>query len=206
MRCFSYIVRRDYGFAPNPFSQICTLATCKPGIRNSAEIGDWVIGTGSKTLGFKNMLIFAMRIAEKLDFNEYFRKQRFQSKKPLLNGSLKQMYGDNIYSYDAKSKEWRQANSHHSHDDGSPNKHNMNRDLSSKFVLISEEFYYFGNRAVLVPEQFREKICLRSQGYKNNFPEEFIERFMNWLQNSNECGYFGDPIQFQKFERYKGPS
>lgn len=30
---FSYIVRWDHGFAPNPFHGICSLATCKPGIR-----------------------------------------------------------------------------------------------------------------------------------------------------------------------------
>lgn len=28
MRCFSYIVARDYGFAPNPFHGFCTLANC----------------------------------------------------------------------------------------------------------------------------------------------------------------------------------
>lgn len=47
MNLFSYIVARDYGFAPNPFPPYCTLATCKPGIRNSAQKGDWIIGLGS---------------------------------------------------------------------------------------------------------------------------------------------------------------
>jgi hypothetical protein len=49
MRLFSYVVARDYGFAPNPFHRHCTLATCKPGIRARAAVGDWVIGTGAKT-------------------------------------------------------------------------------------------------------------------------------------------------------------
>ncbi|MFH1865797.1 MAG: hypothetical protein ABIK85_07930, partial [Candidatus Eisenbacteria bacterium] len=39
MRLFSYIVARDYGFAPNPFCGVCTLATCKPKIRESASVG-----------------------------------------------------------------------------------------------------------------------------------------------------------------------
>lgn len=37
-------VARDYGFAPNPFFGVCTLATCKPRIRSVAQIGDWVVG------------------------------------------------------------------------------------------------------------------------------------------------------------------
>ena len=36
---YSYVITRDYGFAPNPFGGICTLATCKPGIRNHAKVG-----------------------------------------------------------------------------------------------------------------------------------------------------------------------
>jgi hypothetical protein len=44
----SYVVARDYGFAPNPFFGVCTLATCKPLIRRIAHIGDWIVGTGSK--------------------------------------------------------------------------------------------------------------------------------------------------------------
>jgi hypothetical protein len=34
----------DTGFAPNPFHDFLTLATCKPDIRKKAQIGDWVLG------------------------------------------------------------------------------------------------------------------------------------------------------------------
>jgi len=37
----SYVVARDYGFAPNPFFGFCTLATCKPRLRSVAQVGDW---------------------------------------------------------------------------------------------------------------------------------------------------------------------
>lgn len=40
MKLFSYVVAREYGFAPNPFFGWCTLATCKPKIRVTAEVGD----------------------------------------------------------------------------------------------------------------------------------------------------------------------
>ena len=46
MRLYSYVLDHDYGFAPNPFYDVCTLATCKPSIRERAAIGDYVVGTG----------------------------------------------------------------------------------------------------------------------------------------------------------------
>ena len=37
-RVHSYVVRYDSGFAPNPFYEYCTLATCKPNIRKGADL------------------------------------------------------------------------------------------------------------------------------------------------------------------------
>ena len=37
VRLYSYVFDHDYGFAPNPFHGVCTLATCKPSIREHAE-------------------------------------------------------------------------------------------------------------------------------------------------------------------------
>lgn len=37
---YAYAITRDLGFAPNPFHGFCTLATCKPGIRKTAKVGD----------------------------------------------------------------------------------------------------------------------------------------------------------------------
>ena len=51
MKLYSYIVARDFGFAPNPFYGFCTLATCKPKIREHASVGDWVVGTGARSSG-----------------------------------------------------------------------------------------------------------------------------------------------------------
>ena len=116
---FSYVVARDYGFAPNPFFGVCTLATCKPRVRKTAAIGDWVIGTGSAKRGRQGYLVYAMRVAEALTFNEYWADPRFQQKKPNLRGSLKQAFGDNIYFRD-ESEQWNQLDSHHSYQGGCP--------------------------------------------------------------------------------------
>jgi hypothetical protein len=210
MKCYSYIVARDFGFAPNPFGGYCTLATCKPGIREGAQIRDWVLGTGSSKMGLNGKLIFLMHVYEKLGFNDYWHDNRFQYKKPVLNGSLKQMYGDNIYYFDKITNVWLQTDSHHSNQDGSPNKYNMNKDLKSHHVLVSKEFYYFGKSAKLIPRSFRNNndfnICMPRQGYRYNFPEDFVDDFLQWVKGSLEKGYHGNPNQFDKFERYDGVS
>ena len=42
MKCYSYKMDHDFGFAPNPFWGVMTLATCKGRLRSSSnlEIGD----------------------------------------------------------------------------------------------------------------------------------------------------------------------
>ena len=72
-KMYSYVVARDYGFAPNPFHGFCTLATCKPEIRRTAHVGDWIVGTGSKKKGRDAHVVYAMRVTEKMTFNAYWR-------------------------------------------------------------------------------------------------------------------------------------
>ena len=50
-KLYSYVLREDTGFAPNPYHGFCTLACCKGPIRMRAEVGDWIIGTGSDARG-----------------------------------------------------------------------------------------------------------------------------------------------------------
>jgi hypothetical protein len=90
VRLHSYVVARDYGFAPNPFYGICTLATCKPRLRSVAQAGDWVVGTGSKTNGREKHVVYAMRVTGAMTFEAYWADPRFQTKKPNLRGSKKQ--------------------------------------------------------------------------------------------------------------------
>ncbi len=70
MRLFSYVLRYDMGFAPNPFEGYCTLATCKYKIRNTANVGDWVVGTGSVENVGNLKIIFLMEVVEKLTFDQ----------------------------------------------------------------------------------------------------------------------------------------
>lgn len=148
---YSYPITRDFGFAPNPFHGYCTLATCKPGIRKSAKVGDWVMGLGGSTLpSVKRKCIYLMKVTEKIDFSQYWSDGRFFLKKPVRNGSRVQMLGDNIYHKDIDGS-WIQEDSHHSNSDGSMNEYNLNRDTGRcDKVLVSDSFFYFGADAVVI--------------------------------------------------------
>ena len=96
---FSYVVRYDSAFAPNPFYGYCTLATCKPRIRHHAGVDDWLVGTGSNANGIRRggYLVYAMRITEVLSTACYWADPRFQDKKPRLLHNWVAASGDNIY-------------------------------------------------------------------------------------------------------------
>jgi len=155
---YIYVVRRDFGFAPNPFHGVCTLATCKPDIRRSAQIGDWVMGVGGARLKATGRCLYLMKVTEMTTFDEYWANNRFRSKRPLRNGSSVMMVGDNIYHRNGVGA-WIQEDSHHSNPDGSPNMKNLRTDTRSPNVLISTHFYYFGS--------FAPPVDLKSIGYKN---------------------------------------
>ena len=200
MGYFSYKIEHDYGLAPNPFGGYCTLAVCKPQIRNNnnLNIGDWIIGTGSVKLNTEFHLIFAMRLEEKITFQEYWNDPRFNYKKPVTNGSLVQMYGDNFYHRNPETGEWIQENSAHSLTGGIPNQNHIETDTRGKFVLISQHFFYFGDHSVPIPEPFRD-VCSRGRNMKSrSIPLDVANSFIVWIQENYRMGIHGDPISWSK--------
>ena len=205
MKLFSYVVARDYGFAPNPFYGWCTVATCKPNIRSSAAVGDWVIGTGAKKkYDLVGHLIFAMKVEETCDFDTYWNDPRFSFKKPALNGSLKQIYGDNIYH--RERGRWKQENSHHSYEKGRANRHNIDRDTRVNRVLISTRFVYFGSSTPAISKRFQpyrstqETICCPGVGHRV-LSTRLAEAFENWLEQRRKWGVQGMPLEFKNHKR-----
>jgi hypothetical protein len=200
MNFFSYKIEHDYGLAPNPFGQYCTLAVCKPTIRSNKKLkhGDWIIGTGSKQLNKLHHLIFLMQVEGKLTFNEYWSDLRFQYKKPIMNGSLVQMYGDNIYHKDVKSGKWIQEKSAHSIIDKDQH---MENDLSGKFVLFSQKFYYFGDKAPLIPKEFWN-VCNEGRNMKSTSIDISIGiEFIKWVKENFNEGINGEPINWNEYSQ-----
>lgn len=198
MNFFSYKIEHDFGLAPNPFGEYCTLAVCKPTIRNNKTLrmGDWVFGTGSVKLKRLHNLIFAMQIEEKITFNDYWNDPRFQYKKPIINGSLVQLYGDNFYHQDDKTKKWIQENSAHSLNGGLPNHTHLKVDIGGQYVLISKTFYYFGENSIAIPEKYWE-VCSKGRNMKGpSIPKDIAVKFIKWVQKNHSIGIHGDPIDW----------
>lgn len=202
MKLYSYVIPRDYGFAPNPFHGYCTLATCKPIIRRVAEINDWIAAFGPKKHPTEKKLVYLMQVSESLTFDEYWNDERFKYKHPVFNKSTTHKYGDNIYHH--VNGTWIQDPSHHSLKDGM-NLINLNRDTKTNRVLIAEEFYYFGEDAILLPVEYQSLIwCGRNHGV--NYDNVLIEKFIGYIRGQYSSGIHGFPFSRMpgKFEFYKG--
>jgi hypothetical protein len=198
MNYFSYKIEHDFGLAPNPFGKYCTLAVCKPKIRNNKtlKIGDWVIGTGSAELKNLHHLIFAMKVQGKLTFQEYWEDERFQYKKPKLNGSLVQMYGDNFYHVNPETQQWIQEDSAHSIKDKQAH---MDNDLNGEYILFSEYFYYFGDNAPKIPDEYWN-VCNDGRNMKStSIDKDTANQFIEWLEGSFDLGIYGDPISWKEY-------
>ncbi|TGN95621.1 hypothetical protein [Burkholderia sp. USMB20] len=197
MTLFSYVVARDYGFAPNPFGQCCTLATCKPDVRRFAQVGDWVVGTGSASNNRAGYLVYAMQVSETMTFDGYWNDPRFQYKRPSLEGSAKVAFGDNIYH--RVDGGWAQADSHHSYEEGVPNIRNIRNDTRVDRVLIGRIFAYWGGNGPLIPANLRSyeghDLCI-GRGYKRYFPAGMEACFVEWFSSLGATGYLGRPIDW----------
>lgn len=199
MRLFSYVVARDFGFAPNPFGGVCTLATCKPEIRQHAAVGDWIAGLASASDSRVTSLVYVMRVDEILTYDTYWTDPRFQTKKPSRGGSVKQLFGDNIY-HRVSTGHWVQADSHHSYD-GSINLHNVENDTQSQGVLIGQRFAYWGSAALRVPDLFLDfngETIKVARGHKNRFGPDFVASFANWFEGLGVQGYLAPPFTWQR--------
>jgi len=178
MKLYSYIVVHDTGFAPNPFWRFCTLATCKPVIRRTASKGDWIVGLSPKADG--NRIIYAMRIDEILPYDQYFKDPRFRNKKPEYGtDKVVNKCGDNIYEL-LSSGGFRQLPSQHSRG-VCDNPRSKEHDLSGENCLISNHFYYFGQKRIDLPDAL--SIMITGRAYKNRFSDEIKTAFMAFIKN-----------------------
>jgi len=224
-RLYTYILAHDSGFAPNVSHGYCSLATCKPKIRMNANVGDWVIGTGSLSRGDKeDRLLYAMRVEEVLTYDEYFEREDFEYKKP-KDSDLHDPQGDNIY-YTGKPLGGKRIESSDTYratmPDGeriyykdslpfvqldNPNHPPSRIDADTpdtpnqQAVLVSRQFWYFGEKEVYLPEDddLRDALIKGYQnpdgkiGQKKTTDEAKITQFVSWLVENYRIGVHSYP-------------
>lgn len=199
MRLFSYCIPIDDGAAPNPFWGVCTLNICKPVIRRVAEVGDWVIGVGSNNVGGKDysgMLVYAMKVNEKMTMKEYdvYCKKFLPNKIPnIKHRQYKRRVGDCIYDF-SNDDNGKLLQSVHA-------LKNKQTDLGGKYTLLSQHFYYFGNKSIEIPQHLKG-IINQNQGHKSNANDHLKQEFLLWLESE---GYelnklYGNPQYKLKFK------
>jgi len=181
-RLFTYCIPYDDGAAPNPYWGVCTLAICKPVIRRTAKEGDWIVGTGSKnTLSgndFRGCVVYAMEVADVLPMEKYdaWTKAKLPEKLPdVSNKSLRRRVGDSIYDFSHRPPKQRKG----VHEEG-----NRSTDLGGNNVLLSRNFFYFGNRPLRLPKQLTP-IIHQTQGHKVDANQKYVGAFLDWIQGQD---------------------
>lgn len=213
MRLFSYKMTHDSGFAPNPFGHTLTLATCKPQIRLHKSVNDWIAGFTSRTLAGHEVgaerLVYLMRVAEKLPMRDYFSDPRFQDKVPDMSarGPMAKA-GDNIYcplrpNADSWADFEQLPNLNHWNRDR-PNEFHHRRDVSGQYVLIADEFYYFGGNALDLPLECRPEVPRGQSGHGKNTPSKQARCFVDYICSRFQPGRHGDPHRWPKVSDDEG--
>ena len=166
----SYVITHDHGFSPNYDPPALTLACCKPRIRKTAVVGDWIVGTHSKKRGW-NRLCFAAQVSAAMSFDEYHRDPVFISKRPTPDN-----FGDAIYRRGSGGRLVQVRNRGH-------NSAHFGHDTSVDRVLVCERFWHFG-AGLPLPEDLADFLVKRGPGHRNiSSPntiavfEEFIAKY-----------------------------
>jgi hypothetical protein len=120
-----------------------------------------------------------MRVDHCVGFPEYY--ENFPQKRPDFSKGQVHTCGDNIYRpIDGGYEQLRSRHSDHPfRDSWSVNSNAMNRDIGGKYVLISDNFIYYGKDTVRIEGPMREMIPGR--GCRCNFSQEAIKALEKYI-------------------------
>lgn len=177
-RFYRYVLVSDDGVAPCVDNNLLTLATCKPVIRRTARVGDWVAGYMPKAQG-SELLVWMAQIGEKLNHFEYeekFRGRRDAAYRLNGHGEPERVYPD--YHTDEKDKK---------------------KDLSADVLIFDPTAtWYFGSE----PKQPPAKLAglkPAGQGHRVNFRiESDLQQFLEWLSSIGPSGFYAKPLQAEQ--------
>ncbi len=180
MNIFRYVVRYDGGSAPRPYGGICTLAICKPMIRRSASIGDWIIGVRSRA---PDRVIYVMQVSEVVPFAQYWSDPRFIGRRTGASP-----VPDNIYRPDAHGELVQVPNPIH-------DQTATTTDLSGQNVLIGQRFWYFGSESPMLPTDLIHLVPYpRGHSVHVNRKNDDVQNLKLWLA-AWPCGIHGVPVE-----------
>ena len=191
MKLISYRIIHDDKFAPNPYFDVLTLATCKPAIRRSPNVncGDWLVAwTAASSQKYatpvgEEKLVYLACISKIIPIAQYWFD--YPQKRPGKNSP--EVFGDNIYKPDDSSSSGFSLVKNPFH----RKEKNMITDLSGKNVLICNEFYYFSaENALTVPDEIRKYFNQVFLGHKYFYEENDILKLIEFVKNNkSKCKF-----------------
>ena len=172
MTIFRYVLRYNTGLAPCFQFGLFSLALCKPNIRKSAKVGDWLLGYASTKGGReKNRLLYAAKITKIVTMGVYMGREPARA--------------DQIYSRDGAGKFQHNGRSEH-HKTAEA----QTRDWSCNRVLLSKKFRYFGDSPLDTCGSPIEALYYAHCGHKASEPPNFdhraARRFLRALRKSGQ--------------------
>ena len=157
---FVYKLVADNGGAPCVYDGKLSLCICKPRIRVSAKVNDWIIGFGGKSVhDLKNKLIYIAKVTERIEGKVYYSESEY-IKRP-----------DCIYKWGGKDFSFK-TNEALFHDEDS-----LEHDLGAAplydraICLISDEFVYLGDKDVSEYSDLFNKI----QAFYDSLPRDYLK-------------------------------
>lgn len=200
MRLFAYKMTHDTGFAPNPFWGFLTLATCKPWLRRSKRVGDWIAGFTSKQLcgdePGDERLVFLMQVGERIALADYYRDRRFQSRIPRESAATRiHRCGDNIYMplvrHASDPQDFVQL------PNGFHGPSEKVSDLNGRNALIATRFAYFGGKAPRIPRNVRPELPPGQSAHGTQTHDLVKARhFIDHVFEIASAGVMADPHQW----------
>ena len=162
---YFYIQTSDIGINPCIYEGILSIATCKPKIRESVNIGDYiisVIGKGMKGYKFDEekdyQILWIGKVSQKPIHEEYAR----------------------IYPNRPDTKE----NPYHTSEQ-------CKIDKSSKYIIICNEFIFLGKNFISCPSEFHNLIPgypRGTQGHIKNSDKKLVNNIHSWYESLKESG------------------
>lgn len=174
-KIYRYVHAHDTGMAPNPRHGQLTLATCKPGIRAVASVGDWVVGCFPSPLN--KLVSWAGRVSETIPVGEYskFHPQREDAiYRVSEKGALERRPGFNVGYHEPVQ--------------------NHLADYRGKVLLFDPTAtWYFGADGQELPP-ILEHLAASGQGHRVNFRKNGdLEALIDWLAEIGPASLNGQP-------------
>jgi hypothetical protein len=130
----------------------------------------------------------------KEDVRNYITARQLPQKIPdSASPDFQRRLGDSIYDFSKNPPQQRKS----VHKEG-----NLRTDLSGQYALLSDHFYYFGNKPIPLPIDLRP-IVKQSQGHRSQSNDPYFAKFVQWIENlgTSENLPLGEP-QIDVFPSY----